>query len=103
MVFYRPIKANKGHQFAGLWAIEKIKVRDNQIYSKEIVHEWDLRIITEAKLAQLGGAEAYESYVEDNELADLQPVADVVEGKARTAEELSLNKTKLKKELKLPK
>lgn len=100
MVFFRTVKALRGHQFAGLYAVEKVKIRDNKIYDKEIVHEWDLRIISESILAKLGGAEAYESYAADNELEDLQPIPEVKEAAARTPDELKLNKTTLKKELK---
>lgn len=102
-VFYRCVKAGRGHQFAGLYAVEKVKIKDNQIYEKEIVHEWDLRIISESILAKFGGSEAYESYAADNDVEDLKPIPAVIEAKARTPEELKLNKTSLKKELKLPK
>lgn len=102
-VFFRTVKAEKGHQFAGLYAVEKVKIKDNKIYEKEIVHEWDLRIISESILAKLGGAEAYESYAADNNLEDLKPVQSVTEAVARKPEDLKLTKTVLKKELKLPK
>lgn len=100
MVFFRLVKAEKGHPFAGLYGVEKIKVRDNQIYSKELVHEWDLRIISESILARLGGSDAYESYSEDHDLEDLNPDVAVEEAKARKAEEMELTKRKLNKELK---
>lgn len=102
-VFFRTVKAGKGHQFAGLYAVEKVKIKDNKIFEKEIVHEWDLRIISESILAKLGGSEAYESYAADNEIQDLTPIPHVQEAKARTADEINLTKNTLKKELKLPK
>lgn len=99
--FYRIVKAERGHQFAGLYAIEKVYFKDGVFMKKEIKHEWDLRIISEAKLAQLGGQDAYESFKMDNDLEDeaLEPAAAIVE--PRTPEELKLSKTNLKKELKL--
>lgn len=100
MVFFRTVKALKGHQFAGLYAVEKVKIRDNKIFDKEIVHEWDLRIISESILAKLGGAEAYESYAADNDIEDMKPIPEVKEAVARTPEDLKLNKATLKKELK---
>lgn len=99
-VFYRILKAEKGHPFAGLYAVEKVFFKGTGLIKKEIVHEWDLRIISESILAKLGGGDAYESFKLDNELAEIE-AEDAQEVPARTAEELSLNKTKLKKELKL--
>ncbi len=99
--FYRIVKAERGHKFAGLYAVEKVYFRGGVFAKKEIAHEWDLRIISESILARLGGQDAYESFKEDYNLDDeaLDPSTD--EAEARTAAELALNKTKLKKELKL--
>lgn len=100
-VFYRIVKAPKEHQFAGLYAIEKIFIQSNTITKKEIVKEWDLRILTEAALARFGGVAAYEEYTADNgEPEDLTGVASGPVVSPRSAAELALNKTKLKKELK---
>jgi hypothetical protein len=99
-VFFRVVKAERGHPFAGLYAVEKVKIKDGVIYSKEKVHEWDIRIISESILAKLGGSDAYESFVEDNEVVDALPEAHTKEDVARKAEELALTKTKLKRELK---
>jgi hypothetical protein len=103
-VFYRVVKAEHGHPFAGLYAVEKVFVKDDSIYKKEIVHEWDMRLISEAILARLGGGDAYESYKLDHEIAELEK--DTSEVEARTAEDLKdLTAKKLAKELtlKLPK
>jgi hypothetical protein len=99
--FYRIVKAERGHQFAGLYAIEKVYFKDGAFMKKEIKHEWDLRIIAEAKLAQLGGQDAYESFKLEHEVDDSLLDPATAESEARTAEDIALNKTKLKKELKL--
>ncbi len=99
-VFFRVVKAERGHPFAGLYAVEKVKIKDGVIYSKEKVHEWDIRIISESILAKLGGSDAYEGFVEDNDVVDAFPEPGVKETVARTAEDLVLTKSKLKKELK---
>ena len=100
-VFYRCVKAAPGHKYAGLYGVEKVFIKDNVIYKKELVHEWDLRIISESILAKLGGSSAYEAYVEDNDIEDGLEQPDVIEAKARTAEELKdLTQRKLNKELK---
>jgi len=70
MVFHRLVKAQHGHQFAGLYAVEKIYVRDSVVYKSEIAHEWDLRAFSEAALARLGGGAAYDAYVEDHALVE---------------------------------
>jgi hypothetical protein len=104
LVFYRCVKAQKGHIFPGLYAVEKVYIKDDKIYKKELVHEWDLRIISEAILAKLGGSSAYDAYTEDHEVED--PLVDptIEEAKARTAEDLKdLTKRKLNNELKGPK
>ena len=101
LVFYRVVKAEKGHPCAGLYSVEKVYIREDKIYKKERVHEWDLRIISEAILAKLGGSTAYDAYTEDHKVEDmLDPATDVVE--ARTKEDLKdLTKRKLANELRL--
>lgn len=76
MVFHRLVKAISGHQFAGLYAVEKIYVRDARVYKTEIVHEWDLRAFSEAALAKLGGSAAYDAYSEDHLL--VEPMKEAV-------------------------
>jgi hypothetical protein len=101
MVFYRCVKAQKGHPCAGLYGVEKVYIKDNTIYKKELVHEWDLRIISEAILAKLGGTAAYDAYAEDHELQDAVDTPSVEAAKARTAEDLKdMTKRKLNAELK---
>jgi hypothetical protein len=103
-VFYRVVKAQKGHPFSGLYGVEKVFIKDNTIYKKELVHEWDLRLISEAVLAKLGGSAAYDSYAEDHEIEDTLEDPRIVEAKARTKEELkNLTQRKLNSELKGPK
>lgn len=99
-VFYRIVKAPKGHVFAGLYAIEKIYIQGGAITKKEIVKEWDLRILTEAALARFGGVTAYDEYTADNgEPEDkTESKSDVVA--PRDPKELKLTSAKLKKELK---
>lgn len=100
-VFYRCVKAPKGHPFSGMYAVEKIYIQVGAIVKKEIVKEWDLRILVEAALARFGGVAAYDEYTADNgEPEDLTEVHSVVVA-PRTPAELKLNKTKLKQELKL--
>lgn len=101
-VFYRCVKAQKGHPFPGLYAVEKVFFRDGKLVKQEIVHEWDLRIIAEAKLAQLGGSSAYETYKLDNEIEEVETPEASVEAVARTPEEVKLTARKLAKELKGP-
>jgi hypothetical protein len=102
-VFFRVVKAPKNHPFSGLYAVEKVFVKGGAIVEKEIVHEWDLRILSEAALARLGGSSAYDSFVFDNgepEDETGKPEYPIVE--ARTAEDLkNLTKNKLTRELKL--
>ena len=98
MVFYRCVKAPQGHRYSTLYGVEKVYIKDNTIYKKELVHEWDLRIISESILAKLGGTSAYESYVEDHGVPEEAVPSLVVP--ARTAEELALTKRKLNSELK---
>lgn len=97
-VFYRVIKAQRGHPFAGLYAVEKVFYKGDTLLKKEMVHEWDLRLISEAVLARLGGGDAYESWKLDHEIADLE--ANTKEVEARSPEDLKLSKSTLKKELK---
>ncbi len=101
-VFYRIIKAERGHPFAGLYAVEKVFFRDNDFVKREMVHEWDLRIISESILAKLGGGDAYESFKLEHELDDVGVDGAVKEVVARTAEDLAdLTPRKLNKELRL--
>lgn len=103
-VFYRMLKAEKPHQFAGLYAVEKVFFKGTELLRREIVHEWDLRIISESILAKLGGGDAYESFKLDNELKEIEAVEGAKEVEPRTAEELAdLTPRKLKNELRLPK
>ena len=104
-VYYRCVKAEKGHQFSGLYAVEKLFIKDGTIYKKEIVKEWDLRILAEAALAKLGGSSAFEAYAEDHpDLEDVAKVPTIVPVVARTKEDLKdLTMRKLNKELKLGK
>ena len=101
MVCYRVVKAMPGHQFAGLYAVEKVYIKNEQIYKKQIVHEWDMRAFSEAALARLGGSAAYDAYIEDHDVQeDPSPLSKPA--KARTAEELrALPKDALKKEITL--
>jgi hypothetical protein len=101
-VFYRVVKAPHGHPFSGLYAVEKVYIKNGVIYKSEISHEWDLRILSEAALARLGGSSAFDAYKEDHpELEDhTQPKG--IEVPARTAEDFKdLTKNKLTRELKL--
>lgn len=101
-VFYRILKAEKGHPFTGLYAVEKVFFRGTELIKKEIVHEWDLRIISESVLAKLGGGDAYESFKLDHELEALEADEATKEIKARTAEDLAdLTPRKLNKELRM--
>lgn len=101
-VFYRIIKAQKPHQFAGLYAVEKVFFKGTEFLKREIVHEWDLRIISESILAKLGGGDAYEAFKLDHELEDLEHDLTTVEAKARSSEDMSgLTKRKLANELRL--
>jgi hypothetical protein len=99
-VYYRVIKAERGHPFAGLYAVEKVFYKGNELLKRELVHEWDLRIISESILAKLGGGDAYESFKLEHEIAELEK--DTSEAEARTAEDLKdLTAHKLANELKL--
>ncbi len=103
-VFYRIIKAEKGHPFAGLYAVEKVYFKDGQFLKKEIVHEWDLRLISEAVLSKLGGGDAYESFKLDHEVEELEASLDraTTPAEARRPEDLkNLTPRKLNKELRL--
>lgn len=99
-IFYRMVKAPKGHPFAGLYAIEKVYVQSNAITKKEIVKEWDLRILTEASLARFGGVAAYDEYTSDNGEPEDKTGVESTVTTPRSPEELKLTKTTLKKELK---
>jgi len=98
---YRIVKARPGHQFAGLYAVEKVWFKDGVAIKKQIAHEWDLRIISESILARLGGQDAYESYKTEHNDIDLGLSPDTADDEARTPEDLTLTKRKLVKELKL--
>lgn len=105
-VFYRIVKAEKGHKFAGLYAVEKVYFNGDNFLKKEIVHEWDLRLISEAVLAKLGGGDAYESFKLEHEIEELQDSLDkdTLPIEARTEEDLKeLTQRKLNKELRLGK
>lgn len=99
LVFYRCVKAKPGHVCAGLYGVEKVYIKDGTIYKKEMVHEWDLRIISEAILAKLGGSAAFDAYAEDNILEDAVENPTVTPIQARTKDEIqALPKRQLKKE-----
>jgi len=102
-VFYRCVKAPKGHIFGGLYGVEKIMVKAGAIVERELIHEWDTRIISEAILARLGGDAAYEAYAYDNgepEDTTGKPEYPIVE--ARTEEDFKkLTARKLANELKI--
>ncbi len=99
MVFYRCVKAGKGHPQSGLYGVEKVYIKDDKIYKKEMVHEWDLRLISEAILAKLGGSAAFDAYAEDNDLKDEVENPSIVPVKARTKDEvMSLPVKQLKDE-----
>ena len=100
--FYRMIKAGSGHQFAGLYAVEKLRFKDGMIVHSEIVHEWDTRLISEAILARLGGQDAFDNFVEDTGI-DLPEVQCVTTAVPRTPEEIAeFTKRKLKAEFVAP-
>lgn len=101
MVFYRCVKAPHGHPFAGLYGVEEITVKAGAIVQKELMHEWDLRIISESILAKLGGSAAYKEYAYDNgEPEDLTGKPEYPTVEARGPEELKdLTQRKLNKEL----
>jgi hypothetical protein len=101
-VFYRIIKAERGHPFAGLYAVEKVFFKNGELVKREIVHEWDLRLISESILSKLGGGDAYESFKLERECEGLETEENTREVEARTAEDLKdLTARKLDKELKL--
>ncbi len=100
-VFYRIVKAGHNHPFPGLYAVEKVYIKGGAITEREIVKEWDLRILTEAALARFGGSTAFDEYVADNgEPEDLtgKPLPTVVA--PRDPKEVLTSKRKLTKELK---
>ena len=101
-VFFRLVKAQRGHPFAGLYAVEQVFIKAGAIVDKSIVHEWDLRIISESCLARMGGSSAFDAYRYDNgEPEDLTGKPSAPEAKARTAEDLKeLTARKLTSELK---
>jgi len=103
-VFYRIVRAEPGHRFAGLYAVEKVYFNGDTFMKKEIIHEWDMRIISEAVLAKLGGGDAYESFKLEHEVEELQASLDkgTEAAEARTEEDLrDLTPRKLNKELRL--
>ncbi len=100
--FFRLVKAANGHPFAGLYAVEKLRYKDDKLVMSEIVHEWDLRIISESILARLGGQDAFDNFVEESEI-DPPEEQCVVPAAPRTPEELEeLTARKLKKEFVAP-
>jgi hypothetical protein len=100
-VYYRIVKAGKGHPFAGLYAVEKLYIKGGAIFNKEIVKEWDLRILTEAALARFGGSQAFDEYKSDNgEPEDITEKTSQPEVAARDPKELLTSKNKLTRELK---
>lgn len=103
-VYYRIVKAERSHPFAGLYAVEKVFYRGNELLKREIVHEWDLRIISESVLAKLGGGDAYEAFKLDREVEDIEKTLapNTTEAHGRTPEELkeTLTPNTLTKELK---
>jgi hypothetical protein len=101
-VFFRLVKAPKGHPFAGLYAVEQVFIKAGAIVEKNIVHEWDLRIISESCLAKMGGSSAFDAYKYDNgDPEDLTGMPSAPEAKARTSEDLKdLTARKLAAELK---
>jgi len=102
-VYYRIVKAERGHPFAGLYAVEKVFYKGNELLKREIVHEWDLRIISESILAKLGGGDAYESFKLEREVEDIEKslAPQTSEAHGRTPEELKdLTPNTLTKELK---
>jgi hypothetical protein len=101
-VYYRIVKAGHNHPFPGLYAVEKLTIKGGAITDKEIVKEWDLRILTEAALARYGGSTAYDEFVADNgapEDITERPSGEVVP--ARDPQEVLTSKRKLQNELKL--
>jgi hypothetical protein len=104
-VFYRLVRAPKGHPFSGLWGVEKVIVKGNTIVAKELVHEWDLRILSESCLSRIGGSSAYEAFVCDNgDPEDITGLTSAEVVPARTEEDLKdLTQRKLNKELRAPK
>lgn len=99
--FYRIVKAQHGHPFAGLYAVEKVTYKNGEFLDKQIVHEWDLRIISESILARLGGQDAYESFKYEQPTVDLAFDEHTTEIGARKPEDMQLTKNKLTRELKL--
>lgn len=101
-VFYRIVKAQRGHPFSGLYAVEKVFIRNEAIYKRVIAHEWDLRILAEAALAKLGGSSAFEAFREEHPDLEDELLAQTETVPARTAADLTdLTPRKLNKELKL--
>jgi len=101
-IFYRLVKATKGHPFSGLYAVEKVAFRGDKMIGRTIVHEWDLRILAESKLALLGGDSAYEEFKMDHNLHEVPVEENAVEDLGRTVKDLEgLTQRKLNKELKL--
>jgi len=102
--FYRIVKAEPGHPFAGLYAVEKVFFNGDKFLKKEIVHEWDMRILSEATLARLGGGDAYESFKLDHEIEALEASLDskTQPVEARTEEDMKeMTARKLNKEMRL--
>lgn len=99
-VFYKVVKAKRGHPFSGLYAVIKYIVRGHQVVEKEIVKEWDLRILAEAAIARYGGSDAFDEYIADNGEPD--GLEDIPMTESVKPRDLSgLTKNKLARELKL--
>jgi len=100
-VYYRIVKAGHDHPFAGLYAVEKLIVKGGAIVDKEIVKEWDLRILSEAALARFGGSSAFDEYKADNgEPEDMTGKTSAQEVAPRDPAEVLTSKRKLQNELK---
>jgi hypothetical protein len=100
-VFFKMIRAKRGHMFYPLYAVFKFTVKSHQIVEKEIVKEWDLRILSEAALARFGGSTAFDEYVADNGEPDgLDDIPYAEPTDARDPKKVLTSKRKLTKELK---
>jgi hypothetical protein len=101
-VYFRLVKAGHGHPFSGLYAVEKLWLKAGAIVQKEIVKEWDLRILAESALARFGGVTAFDEYVSDNGTPeDLTDKTSQEVVAARDPKEVLTSKRKLTSELKL--
>ena len=100
-IYFRIVKAKAPHPFSGLYAIEKLWVRGATIVQKEIVKEWDNRILTEAAMGRFGGDAAFKAYHKDHHLVDKVHNTEIEPVSARTPEDFKgLTKNKFTRELK---